>query len=113
MIYILNILSNDELGMPRAIEMHAHDPLRYVGDMLAWIHQTAASEAEFLFSLIETNPKETKLEKPGEDGMIYILIPLLHNYLTTHFKGNVLNPKKILNSTLDGVCRPFRVRILF
>jgi hypothetical protein len=26
-------------GVPRPIEVHAHDPLRYVGDMLAWIHQ--------------------------------------------------------------------------
>lgn len=25
--------------MPRPIEMHAHDPRRYVGDMLAWVHQ--------------------------------------------------------------------------
>lgn len=26
-------------GLPRPIEVHAHDPLRYVGDMLAWLHQ--------------------------------------------------------------------------
>lgn len=26
-------------GMPRPIEVHAPDPLRYVGDMLAWLHQ--------------------------------------------------------------------------
>ena len=26
-------------GMPRPIEMHAHDPRRYLGDMLAWVHQ--------------------------------------------------------------------------
>lgn len=26
-------------GMPRPIEVHAHDPLRYVGDMLGWLHQ--------------------------------------------------------------------------
>lgn len=25
--------------MPRPIEVHAHDPLRYVGDMLGWLHQ--------------------------------------------------------------------------
>ena len=29
-------------GMPRPIEMHAHDPRRYVGDMLAWVHQVGA-----------------------------------------------------------------------
>ena len=26
-------------GLPRPIEMHAHDPRRYVADMLAWVHQ--------------------------------------------------------------------------
>ena len=26
-------------GVPRPIEIHAHDPVRYVGDMLAWVHQ--------------------------------------------------------------------------
>lgn len=26
-------------GLPRPIELHAHDPTRYVGDMLAWVHQ--------------------------------------------------------------------------
>ena len=26
-------------GMPRPIEMHAHDPRRFISDMLAWVHQ--------------------------------------------------------------------------
>ena len=26
-------------GTPRPIELHAHDPSRYIGDMLAWLHQ--------------------------------------------------------------------------
>jgi conserved oligomeric Golgi complex subunit 6 len=33
------------------IELHAHDPLRYVGDMLAWVRQSIAAEREFLESL--------------------------------------------------------------
>ena len=38
-------------GLPRPIELHAHDPMRYVGDMLAWVHQVIAAEREFLESL--------------------------------------------------------------
>ena len=38
-------------GLPRPIELHAHDPIRYVGDMLAWVHQAIAAEREFLESL--------------------------------------------------------------
>ncbi len=36
---------------PRPIEFHAPDPLRYVSDMLAWVHTSLASEREFLVSL--------------------------------------------------------------
>ncbi|EIN07029.1 oligomeric complex COG6 [Punctularia strigosozonata HHB-11173 SS5] len=38
-------------GTPRPIELHAHDPMRYIGDMLAWIHQAVAAEREFLDAL--------------------------------------------------------------
>eukprot|EP00899_Mesostigma_viride_P003420 jgi/Mesvir1/13079/Mv06064-RA.2 len=38
-------------GMPRPIEMHAHDPRRYVGDMLGWLHQALASERELAVAL--------------------------------------------------------------
>ncbi|KZT27286.1 oligomeric complex COG6 [Neolentinus lepideus HHB14362 ss-1] len=40
-------------GLPRPIELHAHDPLRYIGDMLAWLHQAIAAEREFMESLFE------------------------------------------------------------
>lgn len=39
---------NDQNPMTRPIEFHAHDPLRYVGDMLAWIHSSTVSEREAL-----------------------------------------------------------------
>ena len=38
-------------GLLRPIEFHAHDPIRYIGDMLAWVHQAIAAECEFLESL--------------------------------------------------------------
>ncbi|KAF8526040.1 oligomeric complex COG6 [Hysterangium stoloniferum] len=38
-------------GLPRPIEIHAHDPTRYVGDMLGWVHQAVAGEHEFLSGL--------------------------------------------------------------
>lgn len=45
-------------GLPRPIELHAHDPTRYVGDMLAWVHQTTASEHEFLEGLFGVREKK-------------------------------------------------------
>ena len=43
-------LVSGEPGL-RPIEMSAHDPVRYIGDMLAWIHTAAASERDALASL--------------------------------------------------------------
>ncbi|KIP08762.1 hypothetical protein PHLGIDRAFT_68807 [Phlebiopsis gigantea 11061_1 CR5-6] len=45
-------------GLPRPIELHAHDPLRYVGDMLAWVHQAIAAEREFLEGLFGMRAEE-------------------------------------------------------
>ena len=42
----------------RPIELHAHDPIRYLGDMLAWVHQAIAAECEFLESLFGLGGQE-------------------------------------------------------
>lgn len=40
--------TSDSRNTYKPIELLAHDPLRYVGDMLAWLHATAVSEREAL-----------------------------------------------------------------
>jgi hypothetical protein len=40
--------------------MFAHDAVRYVGDMLAWIHQAVASESELVQILLEGAHDEGK-----------------------------------------------------
>ncbi|CAD6564789.1 MAG: Golgi transport complex subunit 6 [Alectoria sarmentosa] len=42
----------------KPIEFYAHDPLRYVGDMLAWTHSAAVSEREALESLFISDGDE-------------------------------------------------------
>jgi hypothetical protein len=44
----------------RPIEVHAHDPLRYLGDMLAWIHQSIATEREIANGLFGPAASESK-----------------------------------------------------
>lgn len=39
-------------GTPRPIELHAHEPPRYIGDMLAWLHQAIPSEKENINTLM-------------------------------------------------------------
>jgi hypothetical protein len=40
-------------GIPRPIEMYAHDAIRYTGDMLAWVHQATCNERELLDQLLD------------------------------------------------------------
>ena len=43
--------NSDGDGATKPIEYHSHDPLRYVGDMLAWTHAASVSEQEALENL--------------------------------------------------------------
>ncbi|XP_022044800.1 conserved oligomeric Golgi complex subunit 6 [Acanthochromis polyacanthus] len=70
-------------GTPRPIEMHSHDPMRYVGDMLAWLHQATASEKEHLEALL----KQVTLQGVEE------------------------NMQEVVGHITEGVCRPLKVRI--
>ncbi|XP_020793358.2 conserved oligomeric Golgi complex subunit 6 [Boleophthalmus pectinirostris] len=70
-------------GTPRPIEMHSHDPMRYVGDMLAWLHQATASEKEHLEALL----KQVTIAGVEE------------------------NMQEVVGHITEGVCRPLKVRI--
>ncbi|KAM5352135.1 hypothetical protein ACJ41O_004858 [Fusarium nematophilum] len=59
----------------KPIDMTAHDPLRYVGDMLAWIHSATVSEREALEVLFVAEGEElAKGLKSGRDAEIWRLI---------------------------------------
>lgn len=45
------------------IEMHAHDPKRYVGDILAWLHQAIPVEKENLLTLLKACDKSDMSEQ--------------------------------------------------
>src|SRR3990167_5581616 len=74
-------------GLPKPIDLHAHDPLRYLGDMLGCIHQLVASEAEFLrgLGIFDSNEKG--------DGIA------------------VDDDWAILARIFDGLCDAFRIRV--
>eukprot|EP01025_Chloroclados_australasicus_P062035 TRINITY_DN8145_c0_g3_i1.p1 TRINITY_DN8145_c0_g3~~TRINITY_DN8145_c0_g3_i1.p1 ORF type:complete len:639 (-),score=78.14 TRINITY_DN8145_c0_g3_i1:421-2337(-) len=67
---------------PRPIEMHAHDPRRYVGDMLAWTHQSLASERELLVAMF------------GEEE-----------------DAGDLSVPELLDKIFESIARPLKVRI--
>lgn len=73
-------------GHPKPIEMHAHDPQRYVGDMLAWLHQALAAEKDIVSAFFR-----------DKEGAIKTNLPV--SYEVT------------LDKIFEGVCRPFKVRV--
>lgn len=79
--------------MPRPIEMNAHDPRRYLGDMLAWVHQALASERELLISLF------------GQDDQIRTAEP------HTGAHCDIPSSSALLDRVLEGICRPLKVTL--
>ncbi|CAF1462032.1 unnamed protein product, partial [Didymodactylos carnosus] len=59
-------------GTPRPIELSSHDPLRYVGDMVAWIHQVTASEKEYAEILLRKLSDWNELTKTIQILLGYI-----------------------------------------
>ncbi|XP_011863125.1 PREDICTED: conserved oligomeric Golgi complex subunit 6 isoform X1 [Vollenhovia emeryi] len=73
----------ESFGTPNPIEMHANDPKRYVGDMLAWLHQVIPVEKENIFILVKGCDK-------------------------TDVSDQV---KQALSNITEGLCHPLKSRI--
>ncbi|KAK2647805.1 hypothetical protein Ddye_015294 [Dipteronia dyeriana] len=88
-------------GLPRPIEVHAHDPIRYVGDMLGWLHQALASERELVLGLldpdavVDTGATASRFSKSLENDFVKTDSDLTF----------------VLDRIFEGVCRPFKVRV--
>lgn len=76
-------LGKNVAGAPNPIEMHAHDPKRYVGDILAWFHQAIPIEKENLLNLVKVCDKTVVTDQ------------------VTQSLGNIT----------DGLCHPLKSRI--
>jgi len=63
-------------GESKPIELHAYDPVRYTSDMLAWVHQNAASEKEFLASVLDESVEEDFAKQLLGDTMQGVSRPL-------------------------------------
>ncbi|KAF9981203.1 Golgi transport complex subunit 6 [Modicella reniformis] len=93
-------------GTPRPIELHAHDPLRYIGDMLAWLHQTVASEREFLESLLSS---EKKNRDRGKTEIIFPRVSPLRLVESDVSDVEIMN--SLLDKNLEGTARPLKSRV--
>ena len=82
-------------GLPRPIEIHAHDPLRYVGDMMAWVHQAVASERESLEGLFSRK----------DDGRMVGSIRVLDGDEEEEWI------QQLMDSVFEKLCSPLKVSV--
>ncbi|KAL2002453.1 hypothetical protein VTN02DRAFT_6761 [Thermoascus thermophilus] len=92
----------------KPIEFSAHDPLRYVGDMLAWVHSAAVSEREALEALFVAEGDE--LAKGIQAGISSEPWSRIDGEENVTFDGQkALND--LVNRDLNGVSRSLRQRV--
>ncbi|CCA71103.1 hypothetical protein PIIN_05038 [Serendipita indica DSM 11827] len=85
-------------GYPRPIELHAHEPTRYVGDMLAWIHQATAGEREFLDGIFEVS----------SDGRMVGSVRVFNQEEISEEEGYI---RELLDSNLEKLSPPLKTRV--
>ena len=93
-------------GMPRPIEVHAHDPQRYLGDMLAWVHQALASERDLLVALFgaqQEPPQQQRQSEPGPDTAEQQAEPP---------SAALGSTTALLDRIFESICRPLKARPL-
>uniref|UniRef100_K3X0D2 Conserved oligomeric Golgi complex subunit 6 n=1 Tax=Globisporangium ultimum (strain ATCC 200006 / CBS 805.95 / DAOM BR144) TaxID=431595 RepID=K3X0D2_GLOUD len=99
--FIVALTRGGPNGIPRPIEMHAHDPVRYCGDMLAWVHQAIATENEFFRVLFDGDLEyipEVNQESEGEEGKLFA-------------PTSTPAAASMVGKAFEGVARPLQVRI--
>ncbi|UZJ55326.1 hypothetical protein CBS101457_004646 [Exobasidium rhododendri] len=100
--------------LPRPIELHAHDPLRYIGDMLAWVHQAVASEREFLIGLFSRVGQKRDAESQRRMGQrrrgLEGSIDWTKDDQTSLTKTEIWT-REVLNKVMEGSDRLLKSRI--
>ncbi|KFZ10000.1 hypothetical protein V501_05386 [Pseudogymnoascus sp. VKM F-4519 (FW-2642)] len=103
-------VTGDEDKTVKPLELVAHDPLRYVGDMLAWTHSATVSEREALEVLFISDGNEiAKGIQAGRDSEPW------NKYTRDEEADTVFDGHKALNDLVDrdvaGVARVLKQRI--
>ncbi|PWY64947.1 oligomeric complex COG6 [Aspergillus eucalypticola CBS 122712] len=92
----------------KPIEFSAHDPLRYIGDMLAWVHSTTVSEREALEALFVADGEE--LAKGIQAGLSSEPWSRIDEDKEVSFDGQKAL-SDLVNRDLIGVSRALRQRV--
>jgi len=94
----------------KPIELAAHDPLRYVGDMLAWMHSAAVSEREALEVLFVADGGElAKGIQAGRESELWRLVSGDDNEAPAFDAVKALND--LVDRDVTGAARILRQRV--
>jgi conserved oligomeric Golgi complex subunit 6 len=91
------LTQGDNALSTRAIDVQAHDAIRYLGDILAWTHQAVAGEKEILTLIfgVAANSQQSQLD-PGSERWLE--------------DGTILSAlDDLIERDLEGTIRPIRV----
>jgi hypothetical protein len=103
-------VTGEEDTTVKPIELVAHDPLRYVGDMLAWTHSATVSEREALEVLFISDGDEiAKGIQAGRDSEPWNRISEDENQASNFDGPKALN--ELVDRDVAGVARVLRQRI--
>ncbi|CAM9855428.1 unnamed protein product, partial [Ectocarpus sp. 8 AP-2014] len=94
----------------RPIEMQAHDPVRYVGDILAWVHQAVAMEKELVAALFGGGGGGNDSSSGGEDGGALAPGDGAAGAAAGEDEG-LMSAEEVLCKVLQGIARPLQSRV--
>ena len=102
--------SGSEDPSAKPIELVAHDPLRYVGDMLAWAHSAAVGEREALEVLFVADGDEiARGIQEGRDNEIWRLVADEADAPPDFDPATALN--ELVDRDMSGAARILRQRV--
>ncbi len=91
----------------RAIDVTSYDPMRYIGDILAWLHQSVASEKEVIDAMIGSSNRSRFTEELGGEGLDFQVI---QNELVDRNFNLVAVPLRVL-PLINKLCTNLQARI--
>ena len=95
-------LTNGHNGMA-PIEMKAHDPVNYVGDMLAFVFRTISVESELAKGLAVSDDDNDDIDTLQSEAV--------NENEQDNYSTSFMSASDVLNDALSGVARPLKSRI--
>eukprot|EP01069_Polyplicarium_translucidae_P005163 Polyplicarium_translucidae@DN2731_c0_g2_i1.p1 len=100
--------ANTESDAPVPIDLHSYDVVRYIGDMLAWVHQTSIAETEFARSILP----HAIVDRGMRDDAVGDSVPCEAADVRTETAEEIgAAAERYLDIVFEGIALPFAIRV--